>query len=203
MGGSDPRPTGHVVARIGKPHGIRGEVTVQLRTDDPAGRFVAGTVFATRAAAGSGVPHLLRLAGARCHNGVWLLRFTDIPDRTGAEGLRGTLLLTATETPDRADRADRDSAAPRPATTAETDDPQDDAWYPEDLVGLPVFDLDGAHLGRLAAVEHGPAQDLLVVALGDERMAYIPFVTALVPVVDVAGGRIVVDPPPGLLELAE
>ncbi|MGB4809121.1 MAG: ribosome maturation factor RimM, partial [Candidatus Phosphoribacter baldrii] len=49
----------HVVARIGKPHGIRGEVTVQLHTDDPAGRFAVGTVLPTKAPQGSGVPREL------------------------------------------------------------------------------------------------------------------------------------------------
>ncbi len=167
-----------VVARIGKPHGIRGEVTVQVRTDDPAGRFAVGTVFPTEAPAGSGVPRTLTLRSARDHNGVWLLGFDEIPDRTGAEGLRGTRLLAV-------DDADEDP----------------DAWYEAELVGLPVCRPDGSAIGVVAGLELGPGQDRLIVTLPGGRAAYIPFVAALVPVVDLPGRRIVADPPPGLLEL--
>ena len=69
-----------LVARIGKPHSLNGEVTVQTHTDDPERRFVEGTEFATEAAAGTGVPRSLTLRSARLHNGVWLLGFDEIPD---------------------------------------------------------------------------------------------------------------------------
>ncbi|HRW17701.1 MAG TPA: ribosome maturation factor RimM [Dermatophilaceae bacterium] len=175
----------HVVARIGKPHGIKGEVTVQVHTDDPAGRFVVGTVFPTRAAAGSGVPRALTLRSARDHNGIWLLAFDEVPDRTGAEGLRGTRLLL----PDPTD------------ASADASDPDEDGWYAEQLVGLPVTRPDGSALGEVSGLDLGPGQDRLLVRLPDGREAAIPFVEALVPVVDVPGRRVVVDPPPGLLEL--
>lgn len=176
----------HVVARIGRPHGIRGEVTVKLHTDDPDGRFAAGTALPTRAPDGSGVPRALTIRSARNHNGIWLLAFDEVPDRTGAEGLRGTVLL-----------------AP---VLAEADDPLDpddgtDAWYAEQLVGLRVVRPDGSPVGIVSGLDIGPGQDRLLVALPGGRSAAIPFVAALVPVVDVAGGRVVVDPPAGLLEL--
>ena len=82
-----------VLARIGKPHGIRGEVTVQAHTDDPAARFVPGATFATEAPPGSGVPRVLTISAARLHRDTWLLAFEEVPDRTGAEGLRGTRLV--------------------------------------------------------------------------------------------------------------
>ena len=82
-----------VIARIGKPHGIRGEVTVQTHTDDPEGRYVPGTSYATEATAGTGVPRRLTIASARLHQHTWLLGFAEIPDRTGAESLRGTRLV--------------------------------------------------------------------------------------------------------------
>lgn len=178
------QPVRHVVARIGKPHGIRGEVTVQVHTDDPAGRFAVGTVLPTKAPKGSGVPRELTVRSSRDHNGVWLLGFEEIPDRTGAEGLRGTRLLT-------------------PAGDEELLEPDQggDAWYEDQLVGLAAVRPDGSPVGTVAGLDIGPGQDRLRLTLDGGRTAYIPFVAALVPVVDVVGGRVVVDPPAGLLEL--
>jgi 16S rRNA processing protein RimM len=167
-----------VVARIGKPHGLRGEVTVQLHTDDPESRFALGAVLDTRAAPGSGVPRALTVRSTRVHKGTWLLGFEEIPDRTGAESLRGTRLVA-------------------PAQPTE----DGDGWYEEELVGLTVVDRHGARLGEVTGLEVGPAQDLLVVRLDTGTDAYLPFVEAIVPEVDIEGGRVVVDPPDGLLEL--
>ncbi len=170
---------GVVVARIGKAHGLRGEVTVHVRTDAPQERFLAGSRFDTEPAAGGPPLGPLVLRSARDHNGVLLLAFEGIEDRTAAEGLRG-VTLTA-------------DAAPSP--------PEQDAWYEAELVGLAVLTADGTRVGLVAAVEQRPAQDLLVLALPDGGEARVPFVRALVPVVDVAGGTVVIDPPEGLLEL--
>ncbi|WP_245988436.1 ribosome maturation factor RimM [Flexivirga caeni] len=165
-----------VVARIGKPHGLKGEVTVRLHTDAPDDRFVIGASFATEPAAAGP----LTLRTHRVHNGIHLLSFEEATDRTGAEALRGTQLLVAA-----GDKA------------------EDDAWYAEELVGLAVVDLAGAVLGTVVELHDRPAQDLLEVRLGDGQTAYVPFVEQIVPEVDVEGGRIVVDAPPGLLDLAE
>ncbi len=170
-----------LVARIGRAHGLRGEVTVEVHTDDPEGRFVPGTVFPTRARSGSGVPRELTLAGARRHGQTWLLRFEEVPDRTGAEGLRGTRLLA--------------EPAPAPAGS------QEEAWYEDDLVGLVAHAPDGQRLGEVTGLEVGPGQDRLVLALDGGGSALVPLVTAIVPEVDVDGGRVVVDAPPGLLDL--
>lgn len=165
-----------VVARIGKPHGLKGEVTVRLHTDAPEDRFVVGAVFSTEpAAVGS-----LTLRTHRVHNGTHLLSFEEAVDRTAAEGLRGTRLLV-------------------PAQETE----EDDAWYAEDLVGLEVVDPDGEPLGIVVELHDRPVQDLLEVRLTNGRTGYVPFVEQLVPVVDVDGGRVVVDPPPGLFDLTE
>lgn len=183
-----------VVARIGKPHGLRGEVTVQLHTDDPGRRLAPGASFATEARSGSGVPRELTIRTARPHNGSWLLSFEGIPDRTGAEGLRGARLVVDT---DEAAEAAAGSAA---GSEAAADD-DEDAYYEDELVGLAVESPAGERLGTVASLETGSAQDLLVVTLEDGTSAWIPFVTAIVPEVDLAGGRIVVDPPAGLLDL--
>lgn len=174
-----------LVARIGKPHGLRGEVTVQTHTDDPRGRFVPGATYDTEAAAGSGVPRRLTIAGARLHRDLWLLQFEEIPDRTGAESLRGTRLLL-------------DAGA---ADSPGSDEDDDNSWYEADLVGLAAYDPVGGHLGEVTGLVLGVAQDLLRLRLADGREGLVPFVTQLVPVVDVEGGRVVVDAPPGLFDL--
>jgi len=165
-----------VVARIGKSHGLRGEVTVQVRTDAPGERFVPGAPFETDPAAAGP----LHLRSARDHNGILLLGFEGVADRTAAEGLRNVLLL---------------------ADAGEDED--EDAWYEKDLVGLRVLTVDGEQVGEVSGLENRPAQDLLVLRLSDGREARVPFVAALVPEVDVAGGRVVIDPPAGLLDLDE
>ncbi|MER7071251.1 ribosome maturation factor RimM [Terrabacter sp. NPDC000476] len=167
-----------VLARIGKPHGLRGEVTVQLHTDDPERRFPVGAVLDTEAEAGTGVPRALTIASTRVHRGIWLLTFEEIPDREGAESLRGTRLVLDDATP------------------AATDD---DAYYEEDLVGLEVRDPSGATLGAVSGLEIGPAQDRLVLTLTDGVTAYVPFVRRIVPTV--ADDHVVVDAPPGLFDL--
>jgi 16S rRNA processing protein RimM len=164
-----------VVARIGKAHGLRGEVTAQVLTGAPDERFVPGATFVTEPAAAG--PLVLR--SVRDNNGILLLGFENTDDRSGAEALRGTRLLA-------------DVLA---------DDGDEDAWYERDLVGLKVVTVDGAQVGEVTALESRPAQDLLVLRLTDGREVLVPFVTAIVPEVDVEGGRIVLNPPAGLLEL--
>ena len=172
-----------LVARIGKPHGLRGEVTVQTHTDDPEARFAPGAVYATEAAAGSGVPRALTLRSARLHQKIWLLGFEEIGERTSAESLRGTRLFIDAE------------------AAAEAAADEDDAWYEDELVGLTAVDPAGAPLGEVTGLRTGAAQDQLVLRLTGGSEALVPFVAAIVPEVDVEGGRVVVDAPPGLLEL--
>ena len=178
-----PDPQHYLVARIGKPHSLRGEVTVQVHTDDPQARFVPGATFVTEAAPGSGVPRELTLHSARLHNGIWLLSFEGIPDRTGAEGLRGTRLLVDAE------------------ELEEEGEDDEEGWYEDELVGLRAMGPDGTELGTVSGLEVGAAQDLLVLTLPGGGTAYVPFVDEIVPEVDVEGGRVVLTPPPGLLEL--
>lgn len=171
-----------LVARIGKPHGLYGEVTVQLHTDEPERRFGDGQVIETEAAPGSGVPRELTIRSTRVHNGVWLLAFEEVPDRTGAEGLRGTRLL-----------------APAPSGEPTPEDPDEDAFYEDDLVGLEARDPDGVVVGTISGLEIGPAQDRLVLTLTDGVTAYVPFVRHFVPTV--ADDHVVVDAPAGLYDL--
>ncbi len=200
-----------LVARIGKPHGLRGEVTVRVHTDDPERRFAPGAVLRTQAEAGSGVPRSLTVRAARPHQAAWLVSFVEVPDRTGAESLRGTRLVVDAAAGESGDDTDTDLDAGA-AGAASTDGPaadvaratdvaDEDAWYESELVGLVAVDPAGQRFGEIVGLAVGGAQDLLEIALDDGGRALVPFVRALVPEVDVAGGRVVVDAPPGLLEL--
>ncbi|HET8603540.1 MAG TPA: ribosome maturation factor RimM [Marmoricola sp.] len=169
-----------VVGRIGRPHGVHGEVSVEPLTDEPDRRFADGAVLDVRAArpAPAGTPATLTVTGTRWHQGRLLVRFAELGDRTAAEAARGCQLSVAFD----------------PEETPE--DP--DEFYDHQLVGLGVEDTAGHRLGAVVAVEHTGAQDLLRIDV-DGLEVLFPFVTALVPVVDVAGGRVVVDDRPGLL----
>ena len=162
-----------VVARVGAPHGLKGMVRLDVRTEDPAGRLAPGTVLATDPTDRGP----LTVAAATQRQGTWYVRFAEAPDRTTAEALRGTVLLV----------------------TVDDEDEEEDAWYPHQLTGLVVEDTTGRRLGTVAGVEHLPAQDALVVTEEGGQRTLVPFVAEIVPVVDVAGGRVVLDPPRGLL----
>ena len=173
-----------VVGRIGKPHGIRGELSVEPRTDEPDRRFAVGVVLRTQEPRGSvprgeGRPTLLTVEATRWHQSRLLVRFAEIADRTAAEAARG-LVLTA-EVP--ADES--------------PEDPEE--FYDHQLVGLRVETTEGAVVGEVAEIQHGGGQDLVVVRTSGDDEVLVPFVTALVPEVDVPGGRLVVADRPGLL----
>lgn len=159
-----------VVARLGKPHGIRGEFTVEVRTDDPDERFLVGSEFATEPDIGT-----LTLTRARWHRDRLLLTFAEITDRTRAEEVRNTLISVEAE-----------------------DDDDDSAWYVADLIGLDVVE-DGAVIGTVADVINNPAQDLLEITLSAGAEALVPFVEEIVPHVDIDAGTITITPPAGLL----
>jgi 16S rRNA processing protein RimM len=169
-----------VVARLGKPHGLRGELTVDVRTDEPERRFARGASLLVEPPPGSSFPfRTLTVASARWHQSVLLLGFDEVTDRTAAEAARGVVLHAEI------------------AADASPEDP--DEFYDHQLVGLAVHDLDDTVIGTLVGLVHGGAQDLLRVETPDGREALVPFVSALVPVVDVAGGRVVVADRPGLV----
>ena len=174
-----------VVGRIGRAHGIRGEVSVEPRTDEPERRFAVGSALTGRTPGGDLRPGVLTVGATRWHQGRLLVRFAELSDRNAAEAARGLWLeipLDPEESPD---------------------DPEE--FYDHQLAGLRVETEAGTTVGTLREVMHGPAQDLLVIdsADGSGREVLVPFVSALVPVVDVAGGRVVVADRPGLLSDAD
>jgi 16S rRNA processing protein RimM len=168
-----------VVGRIGKPHGLHGEVTVDVRTDEPARRFAPGSTLRAEPPPGSASSlRRLTVTGSRRHMSALLVAFEELADRTAAEAARGIVLY---------------------ATIPAGESPEDpDEFYDHQLVGLAVLDLDGRPIGEVTGVVHG-AQDLLEVRASDGRPTLVPFVAALVPEVDLAAGRVVVADRPGLV----
>ena len=171
------------VARIGKPHGIRGEVTVEVFTDFPDTRFIKDNEFSLHGTAEQMQRYQkLTVESARWHNKILLLKFAEFSDRNTAESLRNSHLYGEPE---------------------ESHD-DDDAWYADDLIGLTVYNetRDAPSIGEVIDLITGDAQDLLEIRLSDGREVLIPFVEEIVPEIDEEQGAVVITPPPGLLELS-
>lgn len=165
-----PVPDSHVVlARLGAAHGLRGDVKLELRTDDPARLAVGAHVITDDPLVGE-----LTIARRSSSGGSQLIAFAQVTDRTDAEALTGLLLL-----------GERTQ--------------EEDAWYPADLVGLLALAPDGRELGEVVAVVDSPAHHLLEVREPSGARTLVPFVAAIVPSVDLAGGTLVLDAPGGLL----
>ena len=156
------------VGRIGRAHGILGEATIEVRTDDAASRFALGATLETD---GNGN---LVVDSVRVHNGILLLSFAGYSDRNAIEKLRDVLLY-----------ADVDIDAPGE---------DEDDYHVLQLIGCRAELEDGSTLGEVSDVLNLPGQDVLVIK-GDSGEVLIPFVRALVPVVDIAGKRLTVIPP--------
>ena len=154
------RPDRLEVGRVGRPHGLRGEVAVTF-TSDRAERHAPGAVLYLDDRA-------LVVEAARPHQGRWLIRFEGVADRDAAVLLRGRVL------------------------SAEPIEGEPDEWWAHELVGAEVVDVAGNHHGRVVSLQANPAHDLLV--LDDGALVPIVFVVAREP------GRVVIDPPAGLLE---
>ncbi|MEU0500475.1 ribosome maturation factor RimM [Nocardia sp. NPDC004278] len=169
-----------VVGRVAKSHGVRGELVVEVRTDDPDARFAPGVRLRGRAARSNEVREFT-VESAREHSGRLLVQLVGVSDRTAADALRGTLFVV-------------DSADLPPS-----EDP--DEYYDHELEGLTVQLTDGTVVGEVTEVLHSAAGELLSVRAADDgREILIPFVTAIVPTVSLADHLVVIDPPEGLLD---
>jgi len=162
-----------VVGVVGPAHGIRGDVAVEPRTDEPERRFAPGTRLRVE-----GSDRVLTVASTRDHSGRLLVSFAELADRNAVEAARGLVLVTDVPVDEL---------------------PEDDcSYYDRQLVGLAVVTTSGETVGRVLSVLHPGAQDLLEVSTpGGPRL--VPFVEALVPEVDLAAGRLVVADVGGLL----
>jgi 16S rRNA processing protein RimM len=166
-----------VVGRIAKAHGVGGEVSVEVKTDDPEHRFAVGGRLDTEPAQRGP----LVVEATRWHSGRLLVRFAGVRDRSAAEALRSTLLVVDSAT----------SVAP---------DDEDEFWD-HDLIGLDAVTPEGVSIGSITDVLHPPGSDLLVINRPEHGEVLVPFVAAFVPTVDLAARRVVVAPPEGLFEL--
>jgi 16S rRNA processing protein RimM len=173
-----------VVGRIGRPHGLRGELGVEVRTDEPERRFARGALLRVGEppSGGPDLPATLAVERTRWHQGRLLVTFAEVGDRTTAESLRNALLsveVDPTESPS-----------------------EPDEFYDHQLVGLEVLTTAGRRVGAVAEILHGPGQDLLSVRDGEGEEILVPFVQQIVPEVNLAAGRLLVDELPGLLSPA-
>ena len=159
------------VATIAGPHGLKGNVKLIVHTDDPALRFQAGVVLDCDR---EQYPELTVTEVSNAGS-AWRVKFEEVVDRTAAESLQGAELSIETE---------------------EWEDAEEE-WYDADLVGLPARTPGGEPLGEVTAVEHLPAQDLLVVRY-EGREVLVPFVTAIVT--EVSEDGVVIDAPGGLFD---
>lgn len=157
-----------LVGRIGRAHGILGEATIEVLTDEPDRRFAIGATVETD------THGELTIASGRVHNGILLLGFNGITDRNGIEKLRNTLLY-----------ADVD---------INEDSDVEDEYHVMQLIGCQAVLESGEAFGEVTDVINLPGQDLLAIntAQGEQL---IPFVRQLVPTVDIANKKVVVIPP--------
>ncbi|HEX3783913.1 MAG TPA: ribosome maturation factor RimM [Pseudonocardiaceae bacterium] len=170
--------TDRLVGRIVKPHGVHGELVIELRTDSPEVRFAVGSALS--ATLRDGTTRTMTVTAARPHSGRLLVTFDGVRGRDSAEELRGTLLLAAE------------------GDLPPTDDP--DEFYDHQLEGLAVFTTDGTKIGEVREILHGGGSDLLAVRREGRDEVLVPFVSEIVPEVDLRAGRVVIDPPQGLLD---
>lgn len=161
---------------IGAPHGVRGELRVKSFTGDPQ------ALARYRPLTDEGAKRIFEIAAARpIKDDMLVVRLKGVETREAAAALTGTGLFIARE------------ALP------EADD--EDEFYHADLIGLRAELGDGSVVGEITAMQNFGADDLLEIRLaGERRSVYLPFTKTVAPVVDIAGGRVVVDPPEGALD---
>ncbi len=177
--GADKKSEQVRVGRLTKAHGLKGALKIELYTDDPDRRFTPGSVFTLQVPTSSPWHgKTLELIELRWYNGSPVGFFVGVADRAAAETLVKAILWV-----------DQD-----PAALPE----EPDAWYDYQLVGLRAL-RDGTEVGRVARVDHLPAQDLLAIATASGEVL-VPFVAAIVPAVDIAAGTVTLTPPAGLFE---
>ena len=166
-----------VVGRIGRAHGVRGDVFVEPFTDEPELRFASGSVLETDSG------NSLTVEFFKWHSGKLVVHFVGINDRTIAETLKQVELSVTVD----------------PLELPE--DP--DEFYDHQLVGLTAKLVDGSTVGKVTEVVHLPAQDLLAIATESGNEVLVPFVKQIVPEIDIVSGVVTLNPPPGLLNDSE
>jgi len=165
-----------LVGIVRRPHGLRGELSVEPLTDFPA-RFAAGSVVTWRR---GGASRGLRVSAARPHGKRLLVAFEGVEDADAARALQdGELSIPG----------------------AEATPPPEGFYYAHEVAGWDVVDTAGRRLGAAAGIEKAPGSPMLAVTRDDGGEALVPFVHGIVVEVDRDKRRIVLDPPEGLMEL--
>ncbi|MGO1622824.1 ribosome maturation factor RimM [Flaviflexus sp.] len=166
------------VAVIGQPHGLKGEVRLDVRTDRPEIRLAVGLILETDPPEAGP----LTVAKNRTYKDSYFVLFDEIKDRTAAESIRGVELVVETD---------------------EEEETGEDEWYRHELVGLEALDPDGYTLGVVKELEIMPGQDLLVVEEPDGLITRVPFVKEIVTEIDIEDNCVIIDAPPGLFSEEE
>ncbi len=169
--GRPPMASRILVAEIGAPHGLRGEVRLRSFTEDPLAVQDYGVLE------GDDGTRRFAIERLKPAKGCLIARLSGVSDRTAAEGLRGVKLYVSRD------------RLPAPE--------DDETFYYADLIGLAVVTGDGRALGTVIAVHNFGAGDLIEVEAGTGATVMLPFTAAVVSEVDVAGGRLIVEPPAG------
>ncbi|NBU32204.1 MAG: ribosome maturation factor RimM [Actinobacteria bacterium] len=166
-----------VVGRIGRAHGVRGDVFVEPFTDEPEIRFAQGSNLTTSN------KRTLTVASTKWHSGKFVVHFVGIDDRTMADEIKSLELSIDVD--------------PLQLPT----DP--DEFYDHQLIGLTAKLVDGSTVGKVSEVVHLPAQDLLAIVAEPGNEVLVPFVKQIVPEIDILAGIVTLNPPPGLLDDSE
>ena len=164
-----------VVGRLGRPHGVHGEISVEVRTDEPELRFAKGSKLSVKES-----NNQLTVLSSRWHQEKMLVKFEEITDRDLANEIKGKTLTIKID-----------------PNSVET---KKDQYYEFQLAGLKVIDKNDKTLGQIKEVITNLAQDLLVVETVDKREVLVPFVKQIVTNVDLNKKLVIMDPPTGLFD---
>jgi 16S rRNA processing protein RimM len=164
-----------VVGRLGRPHGVHGEISVEVRTDEPELRFAKGSKLSLKES-----NNQLTVLSSRWHQEKMLVKFEEITDRDLANEIKGKTLTIKID-----------------PNSIET---KKDQYYEFQLAGLKVIDKNDKTLGQIKEVITNLAQDLLVVETVDKREVLVPFVKQIVTNVDLDKKQVIMDPPTGLFD---
>ena len=163
-----------LIGKVVKSHGIKGEVAVEVLTDDPGERFVVGEVLTGRQ---PGKERELTIKTLRPHQNRLLMSFEEVPDRTQADSLRGMQFF---------------------APPLEREDDSEE-FYDHELIGLKVIH-EGREVGEVTGVMDTPNRKILEIDY-DGREVLVPFVIDFVPEIDLGEQTLTITPPEGLLDV--
>ena len=179
--GNTEAPQHLVVGHLNKAHGTKGEIFIWPLTDHPESTFAPGVDLYLGDANGDlpTDPPTLRIESSRAYRRGFLVRFEGVHDRKGVEGLLDRYVMRATE---------------------QIEELAEGETFYHDLLGMEVVTVEGEQVGEVIEVYELRPADFLEIR-GPEKTFMIPYISEMIQSVSVADNRIVLDPPPGLLEV--